>query len=357
METRVTDDTSKRNTNADNQPTPWVILVGLCVLFVLIVIIGIWVFLTYRGIEEKDHEFFRTVALSGTGLITAFLLFWRSSSAHTQAQNTTKAIENTNRQLQIMADANAQVLFEKGAGLLGSEQEAMQIAGTQALKTLALEQPKKYADVIIQMLESYIRCNSWPTQKALETSPRTNEACILALVSILEIINNIDSHHLRKKIINLNGIYLSDVSIQHETKNSIFGNDNLKIDFRESIIINCEISGHTIKNINFTSCNLSGTEFGFTVLHEVTFWKAILHNTRISHGLTAKHFSIAWLELTGDNADGTFSLNHMIKTIRANNPSLSEDGYQFWSDYWQSTKTPHILKLPEAPRWPPAKNP
>ena len=130
--------------------------------------------LSYSNIDEMrenalEHEGRdRNIFIATFSILSIALLGWRSWSAHTQAQNTTKAIKNTNRQLEIMANNNAQTLYEKGVMLLGNDSITQNIAGIHALEKLANQYPEEYLKIIIQLLADYVKYESWPAPKEME---------------------------------------------------------------------------------------------------------------------------------------------------------------------------------------------
>lgn len=106
-------------------------------------VINWWDWLT---LGDSGSSVFRNVGLVAAALVALPLALWRSRVA--DQQNEISRVQN-----EIARSGQLQGRFEQGVGMLGSESEAIVLAGVQSLRRLAEEYPDAYRDQVEGLLD------------------------------------------------------------------------------------------------------------------------------------------------------------------------------------------------------------
>ena len=110
---------------------------------------------------DSGSTVFRNVGLVAAAMVALPLALWRSRVA--EQQNEISRTQN-----EFAQNGQLQGRFEQGVGMLGSDSEALILAGVQSLRRLAEEYPDVYKDQVEGLLDTVL-------QFELEGSSSDNE--------------------------------------------------------------------------------------------------------------------------------------------------------------------------------------
>lgn len=239
-------------------------------------LISLWL---YPDDTNRNAEFLKIVLSAIGGLAVVFSLFL----AYKRAKATDKgiilqseAINKQSEQLNLSRKSQTDERFKSAIEHLGDDKEPIILGGVTELHQIAKENPKDYADVIFNILISYIRST------ASINNEKINKTVLQTIINYLfkSQFTYRDYQTSKASLANCNfhaidveGVNFSNIDL----RNTILPN-LVKVN-----LSNCNLSGAIFQSpriidSNFSNCQLDNTLFYLNTIQNSNFSNVILSN-------------------------------------------------------------------------------
>jgi len=229
---------------------------------------------------EKTIEEIRNLILIAVAAIALPLAIWRSWLTHKQARLSENG-QNFDR-------------YQKGAAMLGDARMSVRQAGAMGLRELAKQQPKKYNQLILEILCTFVR------DRGMEQS-ESEEAITPDIRSTMYIVSTLksekvewevplfDAHLVKAKLSQIN------LSRANLTGANLRGADFREADFRRSNLFEASLVDADFREANFSQACLRDAD-----LTNADLRGAALQNTELK-GANLKDANLEGLILNDYN--------------------------------------------------------
>ena len=269
----------------------------------LIVIFEEFAFWLFPENTNRNGELFK-IFLSILGslgiLFGLFVSLRRAKAMEKGVQEQREAIKIQGEQISISRKAQTDERFKNAVEHLGSEKEPIILGGVAELHQIAKENNTEYAEIVFNILCSYIRSNANIYKKTAEDINTT---------VIQTIVNNLfkPTNFLENTY---SGLY---ANLRHSNLNSInFDNANLE----NSNFSFCYMPD--LNGTNLEDSNLTRAEFTLSDLIDINFEGANLHQT-VFHAATLENINM------GEDTKllSTYFIDSQLKNVNFNNNNVS----------------------------------
>lgn len=280
--------------------------------------------------ENRNAELFKIIltVIGGLGVLySLFLNFKKSKSMEKGILLQGLAIDKQSEQLELSRKSQIDERFKNAIEHLGDEKEPIIMGGIAELNQIARENPKDYAEVVFNILTSYIRSSTNITKKKADDFSTT----------VIQTIIN----YLFKSNANLdypfNG-FVGDLShcnlISIDIDNVNFSNFDLSFTLFPMNINNVNFSRSLLSKSQFSLSRINNSDFSFSNMHATFFLHSRIINCNFQNTemLTIKFLTTTFKEVNFDNCDFSNSIficcffnntTHINSDIFNNNFSFS----------------------------------
>ena len=253
------------NQNQSSDMLVWGILIGFTVATLLAIVMSTPEVLTlkYWGPEDNKSAVLRNLGLIALGVIGLPLAIWRSWTAHkqTNAANIQAVIANQ----QFVVAYHNQIVegFGKGAHMLDSKKEAVQIAGIYVLRDLSTGRAAQIYITSLNVLAAFLREES----KKRKTSEEDNKFPTV----LQEAINAISQTRTQ-----------TEGAADHEA------NCDFVLDLSGGNFSGADFTGCNYRRTNFgdadlSGCKMIGADLTKSFLNQAKLGQAVIGLTRFDH--------------------------------------------------------------------------
>ena len=185
--------------------------------------------------------------------------------AHKRAVITEKTVENQSKQLEHAQKSQIDERFKNAVEHLGSDKEAIILGGVVELHQIAQENIKTYAEVVFNILTSYIRSQTDCTnveQKDIK------KAVIQTICDYLFKNKELTHYPYNSFIANLENVNLHSINLDNtDLSNCNFYNSflpsSINTNYEMANLTACDFFDGTLENCNFINAHLYETKFLF----------------------------------------------------------------------------------------------
>lgn len=259
-------------------------------------------FWLYPTNENRNAELLKIMlsVFAGFGVLTGiYVSLWRAKTTEKSVNLQSEAILKQGQQIQLSAKSQIDERFSNAIEHLGSEKEPVLLGGIAELHQIAKENPNNYAEVVFNILCSYIRSN---TNIYKKNADEINGTAIQTIID-----------------------YLFKPPI--ESENPYKG---LKADMAHSNLVDVDINNCNFKGANFSYCYMPSIEdvsMENANISKARFTTSVLRNINLSNSKTSDtSFHYATLEnVTFENCQELFSIHFTdseLKNVKFDNAHI-----------------------------------
>jgi uncharacterized protein YjbI with pentapeptide repeats len=281
------------------------------IYFVLMVLVGIS-FLIYKYFEDfacwlypindnRNAELFKILltVIGGLGVLySLYLNFRKSKSMEKGILLQGKAIDKQSDQLELSRKSQIDERFKNAIEHLGSEKEPIILGGIAELNQIARENPNNYAEVVFNIMTSFIRSSTDVYKKnADDFSPTIIQTIINYLFKSKDDEDN-PYNGLKGNLSNCNllSIDIDNVNFSgFDLSFSLFPMTINDVDFSEANLAKSQFGISRIKSTNFSGANLHDSLFHLAEIKDSNFENASV--------LATNFLSTIFKDVNFDNCD------------------------------------------------------
>lgn len=249
--------------------------------------------------------------LGGLGILYSLFLSYKRAKANDRSiQLQGMAISKQSEQLALSRKSQIDERFKNAVEHLGSDKEPIILGGVVELNQIARENPKDYAEVVFNILTSYIRSTTnIYTKKADDFNPTIIQTIIDYLLRGKESEDfpydglKCNLSHSNLKSVDLQEIDFTDADLSFclfpmKLLGSNFCNSKLsKADFSVARIKNCDFSGADLHDTLFHLAEIDHCTFHSIEMYSTKFINSNISDCQFSHAtLSNCHFLISILQ-------------------------------------------------------------
>ncbi|KOP36246.1 pentapeptide repeat-containing protein [Flavobacterium sp. WLB] len=215
--------------------------------------------------ESRNAELLKILltVIGALGILFGLYLNYKRTKLSDKAiQLQSLAISKQSDQLELSRKSQIDERFKNAVEHLGNDKEPIILGGIAVLNQIAIENSRDYAEVVFNILTSYIRSS---------TNIYTKKADDFSSTVVQTIINDLFKH--KDKINNPYKDFKGNLS--HCNLSSINIDD---IDFSK-FDLSFTYFNMNINNVNFSNANLSKAQFILSRIKDTIFFEADLHQT------------------------------------------------------------------------------
>lgn len=267
---------------------------------------GLWLYPTN---DSRNAELLKIVltVIGGLGVLYGlYISYWRAKSFEDSIKIQSKLIKTQSDQLELSRKSQIDERFKNAIEHLGSEKTPIVLGGVSELNQIARESPKEYAEVVFNILTSYIRSSTNVYEK---TADDFNTTVIQTIINYL--FKNRQEENNPFENLNENG------NLSHCNLISI-NIDN--IDF-SSFDLSFTLFPMRINNVNFENAKLGSAQFSLSKIQNSSFIKSDLYNSIFQHcEITDCDFELA--KTNSINIVYTRIINSSFKSCQLSNSNF-----------------------------------
>lgn len=284
--------------------------------------------------------------LAGIGVFVGiYVSLWRAKTTEESVRLQSEAIRKQGQQIELSVKSQIDERFSKAIEHLGSDKEPVLLGGISELHQIAKENPFTYAEVVFNILCSYVRSNANIYKQKAEDINYT------AIQTIIDYIfkktnDNLnpyiklkaDLSHSNLRGANLDNCDFSEAnfsfSFMPSLKNvSLIKSDLSKTDFTVLNLCNVNASKATLFNAKFKFSNLTDVDFSDCESFTVSFVDCDIHKTFLNKVKSYKSnfYSCVLNEVSFEDAEiisTSFSCSLIYNVDFINIPVLYESDFR-----------------------------
>lgn len=226
--------------------------------------------------DNRNAELLKILlsAIAGLGvLVGVYVSLWRAKTTEKSVKLQSEAIDKQGQQIQLSVKSQIDERFSNAIEHLGSDKEPVLLGGIAELHQIAKENQNNYAEVVFNILCSYIRSNTNIYKKKSEDINFTEIQTIIDY--LFKPANNSENPYIGFKA-DLNHSNLVDVDINNcDFSGADFSYcympSLVNVNLGKSNISKSKFISSKLKNINFSNSKVSDTLFNFATLENVNF--------------------------------------------------------------------------------------
>ncbi|MEN7549285.1 pentapeptide repeat-containing protein [Rapidithrix thailandica] len=249
-----------------------VILLILIFSFICIEQIALWAYPKDNARNGKVLQLILNV-LGGTAVLYGlYVAFRRARAMERGVEIQGEALEKQSEQIELTRKSQIDERFKNAVEHLGSDKEPIILGGIAELHQIALENHEMYAEVVFNILCSYIRSTSNMKKEPKDINRTINQTIINYLFQNHEV-DNYPYSNLSPDLSysNLNGTNLENVNISNANLSfcflpSINASTFTKSNFSSSNFLSVDLS-----NIKFYECEFFETYFNISYFQNIEF--------------------------------------------------------------------------------------
>ncbi|MGE3823114.1 MAG: pentapeptide repeat-containing protein [Bacteroidia bacterium] len=218
----------------------------------------------YPSNDDRNADLLKILlsVVAGFGvLISIYVSLWRAKTTEESVRLQGEAINKQAEQIQLAAKSQIDERFSNAIEHLGSDKEPVLLGGIAELHQIAKENQTAYAEVVFNILCSYIRSNTSVIDKKAKDF---NHTAIQTIIDYLFKVNPKAENPYKGLIADLNHSNLSGKNLNDCNLNS----SNLSF---------CHLPD--LENVELNSADISCAKFFLSKLHNVNLTNAKAHNT------------------------------------------------------------------------------
>lgn len=279
--------------------------------------------------ENRNAELFKIIltVIGGLGVLySLFLNFKKSKSMESGILLQGLAIDKQSEQLELSRKSQIDERFKNAIEHLGDEKEPIIMGGIAELNQIARENPKDYAEVVFNILTSYIRSSTNVIKKEADDF---NSTIIQTIVNYLfkSKINEDypfdgfvgDLSHCNFSSINIDNVNFSGFNLSF----SLFPMNIVNVDFSYAEMGKSQFCLSKIKESNFFNANLHDALFLHSEINDCIFeMSSILTTNFLSSTLKNINFKNC------DFSNSNFICCYFISTVH-NKSNIIENDFSF----------------------------
>lgn len=230
--------------------------------------------------ENRNAKLFKILltVIGGLGVLySLYLNFKKSKSMEKGILLQGKAIDKQSDQLELSRKSQIDERFKNAIEHLGSEKEPIILGGIAELNQIARENPNNYAEVVFNIMTSFIRSSTDVyKKKADDFSPTIIQTIINYLFKSKDEEDN-PYNGLKGNLSNCNLISIDIDNVNFsgfDLSFSLFPMRINDVNFSDANLGKSQFSISRIKSSNFSGANLHGTLFHFAEIENCNFENA-----------------------------------------------------------------------------------
>lgn len=281
--------------------------------------IALWL---YPNNLDRNAELLKILlsVFAGIGVLFGiYVSWWRARTTEESVKLQSKAIEKQGEQIQLAAKSQIDERFSNAIEHLGSEKEPVLLGGIAELHQIAKENRNDYAEVVFNILCSYIRSNTHIHNKNADDF---NSTAIQTIINYLfkpkkESENPYKDFKADLGHSNLLGANLNDCDFTGADFTFCYMPSLENVILKSADIGKARFSVATLKNVNLSNAKVGNTTFHMAHLEDVTF-----ENCR---ELLTVHFIDSELKnVNFENAEiyGSSFLSSLLSNVSFNNSQV-----------------------------------
>jgi uncharacterized protein YjbI with pentapeptide repeats len=261
------------------------ILIFLVLIFLMIKIefniyfeeFALWL---YPNNENRNAELFKILltVIGGLGvLFSLYLGFKKSKAMENGIRLQGLAIDKQSEQLELSRKSQIDERFKNAVEHLGSDKEPIILGGVAELYQIAIENSNEYAEIVFNILTSYIRTSTNIHKKKADDFSVTIIQTIINYLFKSKSKNNYPFLGFTGNLSasNLNSINIDSVDfVGFNLSFTLFPMYINDVDFSDSNLSKAQFSLSRINNCDFSNTNLHSTYFHFSEIRNSSFEEA-----------------------------------------------------------------------------------